>query len=153
MSPHRRYNGPTNRDRRPWYDKLLERLKFERGVSEQNVGLRGIKAKRGYEYRLSLPIPEYDTRAVTIRFEGHSDKPAVFSDGPGDSPHRYADKSLCMWYPSDPVDRKWVFGDGLYMLISIITTHLFREAWWRETGEWVGEEVPHGSDSKDAAQT
>lgn len=152
MSPRRRYSGPANRDRRPWYDKPVERLNFEKGVRNQYPELRCIKTKGAYEYRLLLPIPEYEERAVKIRFEGHSDIPTVFSDGPGDSPHRYSDKSLCMWYPQDPDERKWVFGDGLLMLILMTTIHLFREAWWRETGEWVGEEVPHGSESKDPAQ-
>ena len=54
-----------------------------------------------------------------------------------------------MWYPKDPVDSRWVFVDGLLALIGLVMAHLFREAWWRETGEWVGEEVPHGPEDKE----
>jgi hypothetical protein len=25
----------------------------------------------------------------------------------------------------------------------MIAEHLFKEAWWRERGEWIGEEYPH----------
>jgi hypothetical protein len=28
-------------------------------------------------------------------------------------------------------------------LISQIKIHLFKEAYWRETGEWLGQEAPH----------
>jgi hypothetical protein len=49
-----------------------------------------------------------------------------------------------MWYREDPPEEKWVFEDGLMMLINYIQAHLFREAWWRETGEWLGPAVSHG---------
>ena len=54
-----------------------------------------------------------------------------------------------MWYPHDPIDRRWVFEDGLLDLIGLVIAHLFWEAWWRETGEWLGEEVPHESQVKE----
>jgi hypothetical protein len=31
-----------------------------------------------------------------------------------------------------------VIEDGLLVLLGLIGLHLFREAWWRETGEWPG---------------
>jgi hypothetical protein len=36
-----------------------------------------------------------------------------------------------------------VFADGLLVLLNYIQAHLFREAWWREKGEWLGPEAPH----------
>jgi len=91
-----------------------------------------------------LEVPHYEPRQVEIRFERWSKVPRVRADGPG-SPHRYDDTgTLCMWYPSDPVERKWVFEDGLLALLNHIQAHLFREAWWREHGEWLGPQVPHG---------
>ena len=98
---------------------------------------------------MPVPVPHYEARRVRIRFSGNSDVPAVFVDGPKESPHRYSDGSLCMWYPGDPVDHRWVFEDGLLSLIGLVIAHLFREAWWRETGEWAGEEVPHGPPAKE----
>ena len=32
---------------------------------------------------------------------------------------------------------------SLLMLLVMVEAHLFREAWWRETGEWLGPEKSH----------
>jgi hypothetical protein len=37
-----------------------------------------------------------------------------------------------------------VFEDGLLALLNHIQAHLFREAWWREHGVWLGPQAPHG---------
>jgi hypothetical protein len=50
---------------------------------------------------------------------------------------------LCVWHPGDPAERTWVPEDGLLVLFGMIAEHLFKEAWWREHGEWLGEEYPH----------
>lgn len=110
--------------------------------------LRGhatVRSKSGFVYRVNLDIPESGiTRRVAIVFTGRNSVPSVYSDGPSDSPHRYQpDLSLCMWYPQDPEERRWVFSDGLLDLLDIVVAHLFKEEWWRETGEWLGDEVPH----------
>jgi hypothetical protein len=34
-------------------------------------------------------------------------------------------------------------------LIDMAVIHLFREAWWRDTGVWVGREAPHGGAKTD----
>lgn len=90
-----------------------------------------------------MAVPYYEPRNVEIRFEDWSRLPKVFVDGPDDSPHRYDDGSLCMWYPSDPSEEKWVFEDGLFALLNLIQAHLFREAYWRENNDWAGPEAPH----------
>lgn len=69
----------------------------------------------------------------------------VYAEGPTDSPHRYADQSLCIWYPYDPPDRRWTRHDGPVVLIGHVIAHLAREQWWRRTGEWVGEQAPHAA--------
>lgn len=76
--------------------------------------------------------------------------PRVYADGPTESPHRYEDGSLCMWYPRDPLARRWSFGDGLHALLGQIAVHLVKEDIWRRTGEWPGAEVPHGVETKTA---
>lgn len=91
-----------------------------------------------------MEVPHYESRQVEIRFENWSRTPRVFVDGPTDSPHRYSDGSLCMWHPDDPPGQRWVFSDGLLILLNYIQAHLFREAWWREKREWLGPEAPHG---------
>jgi hypothetical protein len=66
-------------------------------------------------------------------------------DGPTDSPHRYSDGTLCMWYPGDPPDRQWTLADGAGALVANVTAHLIREEVYRNIGEWIGEEIGHGA--------
>jgi hypothetical protein len=54
----------------------------------------------------------------------------VYADGPTDSPHRYADYALCMWYPYDDADRRWTRADGPVVLAGHVIAHLAREEWW-----------------------
>lgn len=125
----------------------MDRLRFERGTRQAYPTLRGGPAKRtasrGFVYRLSVPVPCYEARTVTVLFPPRSRIPAVYADGPPDSPHRYDDGGLCMWFPNDPAAQRWRFEDGLLDLLDGIAAHLFREAWWREHGEWLGPEVGH----------
>jgi hypothetical protein len=51
---------------------------------------------------VTVNVPFYESRAVTITFKSHSTTPYVSVDGPTDSPHRYDDGTLCMWFPGDP---------------------------------------------------
>jgi 23S rRNA G2445 N2-methylase RlmL len=43
-----------------------------------------------------------------------------------------------MWFPGDPLERRWRRRDGAAALTGHIAGHLIREAWWRQTGEWIG---------------
>jgi len=105
-------------------------------------------------YALTVPVAEFESRAVELHFRRTATTPEltrVYADGPTDSPHRYAPHpkdpgarpSLCIWYPDDPPEQRWVAADGLLSLIEMTRVHLFKEAYWRETGEWLGEEVSH----------
>ena len=148
VGSRRKFTGPPNRYIGPQYARIIARLNFERGVKRQFPDLRGTKVKSGYEYRATVPVPHHEPRKIHIRFIGASDVPSVFADGLPESPHRYSDNSLCMWYPRDPTDRRWIFEDGLLALIGLVMVHLCREAWWRERGEWLGEEILHASQAK-----
>lgn len=102
-----------------------------------------VKGKGARVYRVRMDVPHYEPLNVEIRFEDWSRLPRITADGPG-SPHRYDNNgSLCIWHPRAPVDERWVFEDGLLALLNHIQLHLFKEAWWRETGEWLGPEAPH----------
>jgi len=139
----------------PWYSDYRELLKFEQGADEQFSSLRHENKRSGRkiwrEYRLTIDVPEYEPRQVVIKFKpGYGSAPSVTVDGPTDSPHRYEknDGELCMWYPWDPKESRWIIADGLLHLLVLVQAHLFREAWWRETGgndngEWLGPEVAH----------
>ena len=133
----------------PWFNQYGVRRTFERDVEQYFPDLEGkiIKEKLELylEYKLIIEVPpSYESRCVAIRFSNNIKKlPVVTVDGPNDSPHRYNEGELCMWYPYDPKVNRWVQHDGLLHLLIIIQKHLFREAWWRETGEWLGKEVAH----------
>jgi hypothetical protein len=91
-------------------------------------------------------VPSYPTRQVQIIFRKDSPRvPRVTVDGPTESKHRFSSGELCMWHWDDPVENRWTVEDGLIALIGHIATHLFREAWWRDTGEWLGPEIGHSN--------
>lgn len=132
----------------PWYGEDFPRLKFEREASRYFPGLSSVTITSGHNagrrYRLTVDVPHYEARCVQILFRKDFPKfSRVSVDGPVDSKHRFSSGDLCMWDPEDPVENRWVFEDGLIALLGHITTHLFREAWHRETGEWPGPEVGH----------
>ncbi len=59
-----------------------------------------------------------------------------------------------MWYPKDPPELRWLPEHRLVGLIEVARRHLFREAWWRQTGgeeggEWLGPEIHPGEQNED----
>ena len=134
----------------PWYSSFNTRWIFEQGAVDEYPSLTAKNQRKGgkiwREYRVKICLPGYQvTRSVSIKMYSNIDRiPQVKVDGPGDSPHRYDNGELCMWYPKAPKTERWVFSDGLLHLLVIIEAHLFREAWWREKGEWLGPERSHG---------
>lgn len=138
----KRYGGP-------WYSRIAERMKFESGTGAQFSGITVKNKRKGKiiwrEYKLFIEVPTYETCHVKIKlFPNKHKSPNVTVDGPSESPHRYGNGGLCMWYPWDSSEMRWNFYDGLLHLLVLIQAHLFREAWWRENNEWLGPEAPHG---------
>ena len=133
----------------PWYGRDRDRILFE-GAARHYPALRATTvAGRGRIYHVKIDVRHYEERRVEIRFEKANPRiPRIYADGPS-SPHRYKDGSLCVWHSSDPVGNRWVFEDGLLELLGHIEAHLFREAWWRETDEWLGPEAPHAPAAKE----
>ena len=146
--------GP--RRRRPWYEDFRARLRFEGPVREVFPQISVARDGRGVNseivYELRVEIPHYEPRRITIRVANLTEPVlvSVHADGPDESPHRYANGSLCMWHPDAPASEKWLARDGLVRLIQYARLHLFREAFYRETGEWLGPEASH-SPPKEAA--
>lgn len=108
-------------------------------------------------YTATVSIPGYEPRVVSVEVHRlDADNPHVFADGPTASPHRWPDRGwrrLCIWYPQDPPEQRWVADDGLLTLFGMAMQHLFREAWWREHDEWLGPEAPHQPRSGPTAET
>lgn len=144
----------------PWYQHFPTRLRFERKARDAypRIRLREVGVRRYPEiaYGLKVSVPEYEDRSIELVFPRTIARPEfcrVYADGPTESPHRYRasdrDKrgrsSLCVWHPDDPPELRWVPEDGLLSLIEMTRLHLFKEAYWRETGDWPGEESSHPS--------
>lgn len=133
----------------PWYTDIRARIRFERGVRraypELNVTATGRGMKATIVYTITLEVPEYPPRRAAITFPNWSTPsvPAVTVDGPMESPHRYGDSKLCIWHPDAPPEERWTPEDGLLALIDHTRVHLFKEAYWRETGVWAGPEASH----------
>lgn len=130
----------------PWHGDERQRLLFEARSRGYFPGLRGFRdpdGRGGWGYVVTIDVPHYETRRVVIVFKNGSRVPHVWADGPEESPHRYSDNGLCMWYPDDSREMKWRFEDGLHSLLALIAAHLFMEAWWRENDFWLGPEVGH----------
>jgi hypothetical protein len=143
-----RGSGPPRHRSGPWYGRFADRLDFEREARSTYEVKSKVGGGGGYVLHVTVDVPGYQQRLIHIAFDRrHVHVPRVHADGPMSSKHRYSDGSLCMWFPPDPEDLKWVRSDGLVALIGYAIAHLFREAWWRETGEWPGPEAPHTTES------
>jgi len=137
-----------------WWGVQRTKLQFERGLDSQYPRARGTTRRAFYEYQVTVPVACYDPRRLRIEVYGR-DEPTlarVFADGPVESKHRFSGGSLCMWEPEDGEESRWQPRDGLVRLIDMAILHLFREAWWRETGCWPGPEAPH-REKKEARPT
>jgi hypothetical protein len=133
----------------PWFQDVLRRARFEERAGTSYVvrsRCSGRSTSDLVTYQVVVPVPEYQARKVTITFYNTFTPilKSVIADGPTESLHRYGSGRLCMWHPDDPSEKRWVQQDGLLQLIVHTRVHLFKEAWWRETGEWLGDQAPHG---------
>lgn len=134
-----------------WFTRPALRLRFVADLRATGVTVRQACPPRryrgGFAVHCTVTPPGVDHRLVTIVFALTSPEvPRVFVDGPAESPHRYAGGELCMWWPFDGPDRRWTRRDGAAALLGHIVAHLVREEWWRRTGEWAGDEAPHGEE-------
>ncbi len=148
----------------PWYGEERERVLFERNALSQFPILRREQKQLdgrgpGCSYFVEIDVSFYEKRRVEIFFGqyGNGEIPVILADGPTDSPHRFGDfgrRRLCVWYQDDPPESRWTHEDGLLHLLGLIRAHLFREAWWRETGrgEWLGPQVLHGDATLETGQ-
>ncbi len=134
----------------PWYGDERTLALFERRLRQAypKVRRRFVKAgdDAGLWYVGTVPVDGYPSRRVEARFAKalKAQSVRIFADGPDDSPHRFASGALCVWFADDPPEKRWVRGDGVVALFDLVVVHLFKEAYWRETDEWLGEEAPHG---------
>jgi hypothetical protein len=135
----------------PWVEDIPRRIKLDASARTAYPDLtfarRQLRGKGAvYVYEVTLDVPGYEPRKVRVDFHANMARtPRIFADGPTSSPHRYGAHRLCIWYPGDEDKQRWVPADGLLALLGMTATHLFKEAYWRETGDWLGDEAPHGT--------
>lgn len=140
-----------------WLEDFPRRVRLEADARRAFRTLRWRRQQRRQGpfdiYDVDLEIPGYERRHVTVEFERkYWWPPKVCADGPTGreaSPHRFGGRQLCLWYSGDPPERRWEPADGLLLLLGMIAEHLFKEAWWLEHGEWLGEEYPHDELTQD----
>lgn len=123
-----------------WYAKPAPRVLFQRQLAACGVPVRVIRPPRrqrgGFALAVGLRLPDIPDQTVMIVFgPAASAVPYVYAGECSESPHRYPDGSLCMWYPGDPAEQRWTRRDGPSALLGHIVAHLLREEWWRRTGE------------------
>jgi hypothetical protein len=155
--PHVPTAGPSRP--RPGRDTgLVSRPGRERGLAQAYPEVRRRRhGEHADEYAATVPVRGYDPRRVTVVIDRRAtDLCRVYADGSNFSPHRHAGRNrteLCIWHPYDPPHRRWSADDGIVVLLGMASVHLFKEAWWRDTGEWLGEEAPHpAEDSPDVGR-
>lgn len=122
-------------------------------------------ARLSYDFRLEIrgraaPVPVqinfWQNPPYCLFGQAPQDYPRVFSEVGAVSKHRMLDDgALCLWYPFDSSERRWVARDGLPRLVRIVQDHLFYEHYWRMTGAfdggtWLGDEAEHGLAQHDA---
>jgi hypothetical protein len=130
-----------------WTDNPIDRIRFLRELHGSGVVAHVVHTGRhrgAFVVDIRVTPPDLPEHRARISFNRGGAEPKVFVYGPETSPHRYSDGSICMWYPNDPPDRRWQRSDGARALLGHIVAHLVREHWWRQTGEWPGDEAPHG---------
>lgn len=96
------------------------------------------------------PVPvliEFRPRRYFETAQGRDgrDFPVVYAGEMNDSPHRYGDGSLCLYYPDDPPEQRWTHDKNLAVLIVLVQDHLFLEDAYADTGEWMAPQAEHGS--------
>lgn len=130
-----------------WFERPVGRIMFVRELASLGKVdvVKDLRYPGGFSIEFYLqPQGVPQEKRVKISFSrGRPFDPHVQADGPTDSPHRYPNGDLCMWYPSDPPERRWNLKQGSAALVADISVHLLKEEWFRQRGEWVGDEIIH----------
>lgn len=136
---------PFQRDAKRRYGSAIT-VSLEEGAltyHHQGLEIRGRASPVPIAIRFKMQ-PKYNTYGLKPE-----DFPRVYADSNADSPHRMPDGSLCLYYPGDPVERRWTADLGLLALLDLSSDHLYFETYWRFTGgmsggQWLGPEAAHG---------
>lgn len=132
----------------PLAERVARLIALEHGLTDHYEAERIAADHRlqVFTWRVRLRVPVYDLDyTLRIELEEAREVRVIAENWTGKLRHTYGRLQLCMWYPKDPLHRQWTRGDGLLKLVDTAVAHLFKELYFRETGEWLGEEVVHVS--------
>lgn len=150
-----RTRRPGNLNAPWWLRDVAARGRIEAGIRTRYPEINISRSAKKISYELDLEVETYEARRVTIIFRADylPEGVQVFADGPEGSPHRFSGNSLCIWHRKDPPELRWLPEEHrLTGLIEMTRRHLFREAYWRETGEWLGPETHPGEEDEDISK-
>ena len=91
----------------------------------------------------TVASPKY---RVKVEYSSTYPKVWVLSPSITDAPHRYPDKSLCLYYPKD---RSWTQKKYTHeTIVPWVSEWLVFYELWCVTGVWYGPEAPHSGEKK-----
>lgn len=128
-------------------DDVAGQIQLEAGARRAGIDFRRFVDGPVVRYEFEVDVTgTLDTVGVEVKFGPRgSDRPAIRVDGPECLRHRWDDGTICVWDPGDPVERRWVLGDGFEALRNHIQLHAFCEEECRQGGKWLKPESdnPH----------
>ncbi len=127
---------------RRFADDPAAQIHFERYARRHHLPYKRTCDGRALRYRFPIDVPIHDDeRLATIEFAAGA-QPRVSIDGPPCLRHRFSDKTLCMWFHSDPPEQRWLLIDGLLELARHVEEHAYCEAECRAGRSWPKPEAP-----------
>lgn len=151
LNPYAHGDPPVRRllESLPWYTDS-EKLEFEkRAVREGYEDQFSFKKNKYGEIYLEgiISTPSLST-LVLVRYPRYYPLfwPSVYPVPPRIlSPHINPDLSMCLFYPSDDVERSWnPFKDTTADILKMSFEWLFKQGYWEITEQWPGKTAPHG---------
>jgi hypothetical protein len=121
-------------------------------IPQQQVGMRQLwpefKSKKSGNFISWTGVLSPDKIAYTVKIDyTFKRSPKVWVLKPELTPplrHVYPDKSLCLYYPFDPVKHKWTPSKSIALTIVPWTSEwLYCYELWVATQKWAGIEAPH----------
>jgi hypothetical protein len=147
--PSARRGGPLGPRKPVALAERIRRLgRLEAGLGDSYAFRRVSTNHRlqAFTWEVPVTVPVYDEDYVLrIDLDERRSVRVTALGWRGPMRHTFGRNTLCMWYPKDPPDRQWNREDGLLKLVDTARAHLFKELYFRETGEWLGEEVHHST--------
>ena len=122
-------------------------------VTRRVQAARNMWNARGYQFTAEGPFGRLRL-VILLSSRDPSEVVVICLDGPHGadvaSPHRNGREGdsygyeLCLYFPGDPEELRWVPDDGFVALAHLARAHVWREFIWRTDGCWPGPEAPHG---------